>query len=75
MGKLPVISGDELIKVLKRLSYRVVRQRGSHVRLKAPDKPSLTVPRHKAIKPGLLAKIIKDAGISRAEFKKLLEDA
>ena len=74
MGKLPVISGDDLIKVLEKVGYRAVRQRGSHVRLKASDKPSLTIPRHKTIKTGLLLKIIKDAGLSREEFITLLKD-
>ncbi len=74
MGKLPVISGDDLIKVLEKVGYRAVRQRGSHVRLKASDKPSLTIPRHKIIKTGLLLKIIKDAGLSREEFITLLKD-
>ena len=74
MSKLPVVSGDDLIKVLEKIGYRVVRQRGSHVRLKAPGKPSLTIPRHKTIKTGLLLKILKDAGLSREEFGVLLRD-
>jgi len=74
MERLPVISGDDLIKVLGKIGYRVVRQRGSHVRLKAPGKPSLTVPRHKTIKPGLLRKILKDVGLSREEFSALLRN-
>jgi len=31
--KLPVISGKELLSVLKGLGYKVSRQRGSHIRL------------------------------------------
>jgi len=31
--KLPVVSGRQVIKVLERIGYRVVRQKGSHVRL------------------------------------------
>jgi len=31
--KLPVISGKKLISSLTEMGYRVVRQRGSHVRL------------------------------------------
>lgn len=55
--KLPVISGDELIKVLQRFGYEAVRQKGSHVRLRHPNDPQqkpVTVPRHKALKRGLL---------------------
>jgi predicted RNA binding protein YcfA (HicA-like mRNA interferase family) len=31
--KLPVLSGEELIKALKKAGFEVVRQRGSHVSL------------------------------------------
>ncbi len=34
MPKLPVVSGDQLIKLLLKLGYEIVRQRGSHVRLR-----------------------------------------
>jgi predicted RNA binding protein YcfA (HicA-like mRNA interferase family) len=34
MGKLKRLSGEEIIKVLKRLGFEPVRQRGSHVVLK-----------------------------------------
>jgi predicted RNA binding protein YcfA (HicA-like mRNA interferase family) len=32
--KLPVVSGEQLIKALQKLGYTVVRQRGTHIRLK-----------------------------------------
>ncbi|MFA6047439.1 MAG: type II toxin-antitoxin system HicA family toxin [Parcubacteria group bacterium] len=70
MPKLPVISGKELIKKLERQGYIVIRQKGSHVRLKNNDprlKP-LTVPTHKFIKPGLLHKIIRDANMTLEDF-------
>jgi len=34
MAKLPVISGVEAIKAFEKIGYRVVRQKGSHVRLR-----------------------------------------
>lgn len=73
--KLPVVSGREVIKALRKIGYVVVRQRGSHMRLRddtnPPHKP-LTVPDHKEIKPGLLRKIIRDANLSVEEFIQLL---
>jgi predicted RNA binding protein YcfA (HicA-like mRNA interferase family) len=32
--KLPVVSGDKLIRALGKFGYVVVRQKGSHVRLR-----------------------------------------
>ena len=31
MAKIPVISGEKLIKLLKKAGFEVIRQRGSHV--------------------------------------------
>jgi predicted RNA binding protein YcfA (HicA-like mRNA interferase family) len=73
MPKLPVISGRELIKKLEKIGYRAVRQKGSHIRLRHSDpcfKP-LTIPMHKFIKPGLLHKIIRDAGLTLDDFLNL----
>jgi len=32
--KLPVVSGRQVVRALERVGYRVVRQRGSHIRLR-----------------------------------------
>ena len=75
MSKLPVVSGDDVIKVLLKIGYEIVRQKGSHVRLRNKtdkEKKPITVPKHKEIKPGLLKRILKDANLSVDEFKKLL---
>lgn len=73
--KLPRdVSSDELINLLKRLGYVVVRQRGSHVRLSYRDKHHITVPAHKTLKPGLLHAILKDVSkATGADVKKLYE--
>ena len=34
--KLPIISGEDLIRVLGKFGYARVRQKGSHVRLRHP---------------------------------------
>jgi len=73
--KLPSVSGDDVIKALKKAGFEVVRQRGSHVSLhkKTPEGVLLTVvPRKPEIKRGTLLSILRQAGISREEFLKLL---
>lgn len=74
-AKLPVISGQEAIRAFQRLGYEVVRQRGSHIRLRHPNDPArqpLSVPDHKTLKPGLLRRLIRDAQIEVDEFRRLL---
>ena len=75
MTALPAVSGREAIKALCRAGFRVVRQRGSHVRLEKRTEDrmiKLTVPLHKSLKKGTLRRIIKDAGLTVQEFNRLL---
>ena len=74
--KLPVASGRQAIRAFERIGYRVVRQRGSHIRLRDETNPNhlpLTVPDHKTIKPGLLRKLLRDADLTIDEFVALLK--
>jgi predicted RNA binding protein YcfA (HicA-like mRNA interferase family) len=73
--RLPIVSAKDVVEALSKVGYGVVRQRGSHLRLKDPANPShkpITVPVHKELKPGLLRKIIKDTDLSVDEFIELL---
>jgi len=71
MTDLAGFSGKEVIKYLEKIGYRIVRQRGSHIRLKHTEillhKP-ITVPLHRELKVGLLRQILKDAGIEIKHF-------
>lgn len=74
--KLPVVSGRKVVRALERIGYRVVRQRGSHIRLRDESDPNhlpITVPDHKTVKPGLLRKILHDADLTADEFVALLK--
>lgn len=75
MPRLPLLKASQLIRLLERLGFQVVRQRGSHVRLKHPDGRVVTVPVHAAqeIGPGLLLKILRDAELTREELVSLLD--
>jgi predicted RNA binding protein YcfA (HicA-like mRNA interferase family) len=67
----------KVIKILSRLGFKTVRQRGSHVILKHPDGRVTVIPIHSGedIGRGLLSKIIKDAKITREQFLELLKEA
>jgi predicted RNA binding protein YcfA (HicA-like mRNA interferase family) len=70
MPPLPVVSARQLLRVLEAAGFEIIRQKGSHVRLKHPDGRVTTVPVHASrdIGRGLLRKILRDAEISREEF-------
>jgi len=66
-------SGNQIIKALRRIVYIVDHQRGSHVFMHNLEKNiSIVVPFHKEIKKGTLNNIIKKAGITIDELKKLI---
>jgi predicted RNA binding protein YcfA (HicA-like mRNA interferase family) len=62
MPKLPRLTGQEFVKFLKYLGFEIIRQKGSHVRLKALDGRITTIPIHKGkqLPIGLIRKIIRD---------------
>jgi predicted RNA binding protein YcfA (HicA-like mRNA interferase family) len=73
--RLPVISGREAVRAFERVGYEVVRQRGSHIRLRHPSDPSrqpLTIPDHATLKSGLLRRLIRDAQLDPESFRDLL---
>lgn len=74
MGKLPRLSGGQIISALGKSGFQVARVRGSHHLLKHSDGRVTVVPVHagERIGPGLLNKILNDCDITREEFQSLL---
>lgn len=61
--RLPQVSGRELIRLLERLGYEVIRQRGSHIRLRKVTPAgthNITVLAHRSIAKGTLNGILSD---------------
>jgi predicted RNA binding protein YcfA (HicA-like mRNA interferase family) len=75
LTKLPVISGRDLCKILKRIGYSIDHQTGSHIILRneTPPHRRLTVPDHKEIAKGTLRSILRQAGLTVEEFKAFLK--
>jgi predicted RNA binding protein YcfA (HicA-like mRNA interferase family) len=67
MPKLPVLSGQDLLKALERLGFEQVRQRGSHVVMRRGS-AGCVVPMHKEVKTGTLAGILRQAGVTQDEL-------
>lgn len=71
MSRLPILTGLELIKILEKVGFKIIRQKGSHVFLKHQDNRTTIIPVHKGkdIDRALLRKILRDTKISPDEFK------
>lgn len=70
MGSLPILKPREAVRVLERLGFVHVRQRGSHRQFRHPDGRQTTVPDHgsRDLSPIILRQIIKDIGLTPDEF-------
>ena len=75
MPKLPSVSGERLIRALKRAGFVVLRQKGSHVSLekRTADRVFKTVvPMHNELAKGTLSDILKQSGLTLEEFLEIL---
>jgi predicted RNA binding protein YcfA (HicA-like mRNA interferase family) len=73
-GRLPGLRAKKLINALEKAGFEFQRQSGAHVSFRHPEtRHTTTVPVHSRELPRwLLKKIIKDAGLTEDEFRKLL---
>jgi len=70
--KLPIVSGEQVIKLLQKEGFSVTRQKGSHISLHKKLEDGTTVlvvvPRKSEIKKGTLLSIIKQSRMNRDDF-------
>lgn len=72
MGKLRVLSGQDVCSILQAEGFSEVRRRGSHIVMQKRSNDTTTtvpVPNHKELKPGTLSSIIRQAGLPRNLFE------
>lgn len=67
MPRLPVLSGADVVRALERLGFQQARQRGSHLIMRR-GLGGCVVPMHRELKTGTLAGVIRQAGLTAAEF-------
>jgi predicted RNA binding protein YcfA (HicA-like mRNA interferase family) len=70
--KLPLLSGREVLAALKRMGFREIHQKGSHVKMKHPDGRKIVFPFHDEVDRYTLKGALKDAEIDIEEFMKNL---
>jgi len=70
MPRLPGVNHQQAIKAFEKAGFRIARQ-GKHVTMTDGERV-ITIPRANPINAFTMAGIVKDAGLSTREFKKLL---
>ena len=76
MSKLPLLSAQELIKILGKIGFQFKRQEGSHMFFEHPDGRTTVIPNHPTedVDRGLLNKIVKhDLKMGREDFLKYVK--
>ena len=71
MVKLPVVSGEQLVRALEKAGFEQVRRKGSHVSLKKGNYRTV-VPVHDELAKGTLIAILKQCGLTKEELVELL---
>jgi predicted RNA binding protein YcfA (HicA-like mRNA interferase family) len=68
--KLPVVSGAQTVKALRRIGYEVDVQEGSHIVLRHSEPPHrrLSFPNHRELAKGTFRALVRAAGLAINEF-------
>jgi len=69
---LKLCSGAEAVRKFQKTGWSSVRTKGSHVMMTKPDYQwTLSIPQHSELGPGLLRKLIRQAGLTIEEFNEM----
>jgi predicted RNA binding protein YcfA (HicA-like mRNA interferase family) len=76
MSKLPIVSAKEFEKLLLKLGFQIIRQKGSHKFYKHIDGRYTTLPHHPGedISRPLVRAILRQIELDTEEFIRLLND-
>ncbi len=70
--RMPNVSPRQAVAAFAQASFKAVGQKGSHIRLVHSNGINLVIPYHsKDLKRPLLKSLIKQAGLTEEEFRKL----
>lgn len=70
MVGIPGVNHQTAVRALERAGFRIVRQ-GKHIVMSDGNR-QVTIPRHNPIKAFTLGGIVRDAGLTVEEFRRLL---
>ncbi len=74
MSRLPALTWQQVVRALERSGFKFDRQRGSHMVYYHPEtNHTVVVPKHREIKAGTLREILREANLSREDFRNLIQ--
>ena len=72
MPKLPGVNHLDAVRALEKAGFRIARQAKHIVMVNVEGTRILTVPRHNPVNAYTMGGIVRDAGLTIDEFRKLL---
>jgi predicted RNA binding protein YcfA (HicA-like mRNA interferase family) len=76
VSRLPIVDSKKMEKVLLRLGFAMVRQKGSHVFYRHPDGRTTTLPHHPSsdLARPLIREILREVDCTPERFRHELEN-
>jgi predicted RNA binding protein YcfA (HicA-like mRNA interferase family) len=73
MASLPVLSGQEVVRIFETFGWTVARQKSSHIIMtKQGENVTLSIPNHNEVARGTLRSLIRSANLTVDEFVKAI---
>ncbi|MCF8568159.1 type II toxin-antitoxin system HicA family toxin [Alicyclobacillus tolerans] len=69
----PVMSGAQMMTLLRRAGFVQVSQKGSHVKMRHVNGHVTIVPNHRELAQGTVRSILRQAGLSEEDFFHLMD--
>jgi len=70
VGKIPGVNHAEAVRALENAGFRIVRQ-GKHI-VMSDGARLITIPRHNPVNAFTMGGIVRDAGLTPEEFRRLM---
>ncbi|MDQ7839654.1 MAG: type II toxin-antitoxin system HicA family toxin [bacterium] len=76
MTRLPIVNARKMERVLLRLGFDAVRQKGGHVFYRHPNGRTTTIPHHpgRDLARPLIREILREVDLSPEDFERLLHE-
>lgn len=72
MSKLSLISSKDMVRILEKLGFKQIRQKGSHKSFRHDDGRTTVIPFHgEDLGRGLIRKILKDIELTAEEYEEI----
>jgi predicted RNA binding protein YcfA (HicA-like mRNA interferase family) len=70
MPKLPGVNHLDVVRALQKIGFSIIRQ-SKHI-VMTDGTRLITIPRHNPVNANTMGNIVRDAGLTNEEFRKLL---